>query len=68
MEGKRRGPNATIRIFRGTAKPMVACLNSGTLYDPAVRMIEEAGVPCFRKIDRAMRALDLFVGQRRQKS
>jgi acyl-CoA synthetase (NDP forming) len=54
-------PNVTIRVFKGTAKPMVACLNSGRLYDPAVQMIEDAGVPCFRKIDRAMRALDLFV-------
>ena len=61
-------PNATIRIFRETTKPMVACLNSGTLYDGAVRMIEDAGIPCFRKIDRAMRALDLFIGQRRKKS
>jgi acyl-CoA synthetase (NDP forming) len=57
-------PNVTIRVFRGTTKPMVACLNSGRLYDPAVRMIEEAGIPCFRKIDRAMRALDLFVSRR----
>ncbi len=54
-------PNVTIRLFRATDKPMVACLNSGALYDPAVRMIEDAGIPCFRKIDRAMRALGLFV-------
>ena len=59
-------PNVTIRVFQGTAKPMIACLNSGRLYDPAVQMIEDAGVPCFRKIDRAMRALDLFVGRRRR--
>ncbi len=54
-------PNVTIRVFRATEKPMVACLNSGALYDPAVRMIEDAGIPCFRKIDRAARALGLFV-------
>jgi len=61
-------PNATIRVFKGTTKPMVACLNSGRLYDPAVQMIEDAGIPCFRKIDRAMRALDLFMRDRRQKN
>jgi acyl-CoA synthetase (NDP forming) len=54
-------PNVTIRVFRSSQKPMVACLNSGKLYDASVQMIEEAGIPCFRKIDRAMRALDLFV-------
>ncbi len=54
-------PNVTIRVFRGTAKPMVVCLNSGRLYDPAVQMMEDAGIPCFRKIDRAMKALDLFM-------
>jgi acyl-CoA synthetase (NDP forming) len=59
-------PNVTIRVFKGTGKPMVACLNSGRLYDPAVQMIEDAGVPCFRKIDRAMRALDLFMSRRRR--
>jgi acyl-CoA synthetase (NDP forming) len=57
-------PNVTIRVFRATDKPMVACLNSGALYDPAVRMIEEAGIPCFRKIDRAMKALELFARDR----
>jgi acyl-CoA synthetase (NDP forming) len=54
-------PNVTIRVFRGTSKPMVACLDSGKLYDPAVRMMEDAGIPCFRKIDRAMKALDLYM-------
>ncbi len=59
-------PNVTIRVFAASTKPMVACLNSGPLYDPAARMIEDAGVPCFRKIDRAMKALDLFVRQTRR--
>jgi acyl-CoA synthetase (NDP forming) len=54
-------PNVTIRVFRKTDKPMVVCLDSGRLYDPAVRMMEEAGIPCFRKIDRAMKALNLFI-------
>ena len=58
-------PNVTIRVFRSSQKPMVACLNSGRLYDASVQMIEEAGIPCFRKIDRAMRALDLFMNRKR---
>jgi acyl-CoA synthetase (NDP forming) len=58
-------PNVTIRVFRNSSKPMVACLNSGSLYDASVQMIEDAGIPCFRKIDRAMRALDLFVSRKR---
>jgi acyl-CoA synthetase (NDP forming) len=61
-------PNLTIRAFKGTKKPMVASLNSGSLFDPAVRMMEEAGIPCFRKIDRAMRALGLFIEHARKKA
>jgi hypothetical protein len=40
---------------------MVASLNSGKLFDPAVQMMEDAGIPCFRKIDRAMKALGFFI-------
>ncbi len=54
-------PNTLIRLFRGTEKPMVVCMNEGKIYDPAVRMMEEAGVPVFRKIDRAMKAMDVFL-------
>ena len=54
-------PNVTIRIFRSTSKPMVVSVDSGKLYDPAVEMMEEAGVPVFRKVDRAMKALDNFL-------
>lgn len=60
-------PNLTIRAFKGTKKPMVASLNSGKLFDPAVQMMEEAGIPCFRKIDRAMKALGFFVEHGRRK-
>jgi acyl-CoA synthetase (NDP forming) len=54
-------PNVTIRLFRETRKPMVVSVDSGVLYDPAVAMMEDAGVPCFRKIDRTMKALDNFL-------
>ena len=54
-------PNVTIRIFESTKKPMVVSVDSGSLYDPAVEMMENAGVPVFRKVDRAMKALDNFL-------
>lgn len=54
-------PNVTIRIFEKTDKPMVVSVDSGRLYDPAVAMMEDAGIPVFRKIDRAMKALDVFL-------
>jgi acyl-CoA synthetase (NDP forming) len=57
-------PNVTIRIFNATTKPMVVSVDSGKLYDPAVEMMEDAGVPVFRKVDRAMKALDNFLTHR----
>jgi acyl-CoA synthetase (NDP forming) len=54
-------PNTIIRLFRSTDKPMVVCLNEGAIYDPAVEMMERAGVPVFRKIDRATRAMEVFL-------
>ena len=54
-------PNLTIKVFRKTNKPMVVSLNSGELYDPAAGMMEDAGIPVFRKIDRALKALGRFV-------
>lgn len=54
-------PNVTIKIFNNTEKPMVVSVDSGRLYNPAVAMMEDAGIPVFRKIDRAMKALDLFL-------
>ena len=49
------------RVFRSTDKPIVATIDSGRLYDPAVLLLERAGVPVYRKIDRASRALSTFV-------
>lgn len=61
-------PNITKKVFRRTDKPMVVSLNSGKLYDPAMKMMEQGGIPCFRKIDRAMKALDLFLKHRKAAS
>lgn len=54
-------PMELARIFRETGKPMVVSIDSGRLYDPAVLILERAGVPVYRKIDRAGRALNAFV-------
>ena len=35
-------------------------VDSGEIYDPMCRIIEKAGIPVFRKIDRAARALAAF--------
>ncbi len=47
-------------IAGASSKPVVAVIDSGRLYDPLCRMLEEAGIPVFRKIDRAARALAAF--------
>jgi len=49
-----------LQILGSCAKPVVVVVDSGTIYDPLCRMIEEAGVPVFRKIDRAARTLAAF--------
>ena len=54
-------PMEIARIFREIDKPMVVTIDSGRLYDPAVLLLERAGVPVYRKIDRAGRALSVFV-------
>ena len=55
-------PSRMIEICRGSTKPAVAVVDSGRIYDPMCRMIEKAGIPVFRKIDRAARALAAYCG------
>nr|MEE4268359.1 acetate--CoA ligase family protein [Candidatus Krumholzibacteria bacterium] len=54
-------PRRMIQILQSSSKPAVVVVDSGELYDPMCRMIESAGIPVFRKIDRAARALAAFV-------
>jgi acyl-CoA synthetase (NDP forming) len=54
-------PKGLIRIAKATKKPMIVCLDSGRLYDPMVQMLEMEGIPVFRRIDRATRALSAWV-------
>ena len=53
-------PSLMVDIIGGSAKPAVVVVDSGDVYDPMCRIIEKAGIPVFRKIDRAARALAAF--------
>lgn len=55
-------PSRLIRIFHASRKPMVFSIDSGALYEACVQMMKRAGLPCFRKVDRATRALAAFGG------
>jgi acyl-CoA synthetase (NDP forming) len=50
-------PQELLRLFRKTQKPLVVNVDSGRLYDDFVMVLQRGGVPVFRKIDRASRAL-----------
>ncbi len=53
-------PQRLGEILGSATKPAVVVVDSGRIYDPMALMIERAGVPVFRKIDRAARALAAF--------
>ena len=53
-----------IHLFGKSKKPMVFCVDSGSLYDPMVTMLLKAGAPCYRHIDRAMNALSSFTADK----
>ena len=53
-------PAELIRLSRSLALPLVVAIDSGRLYDPTVTLLQRAGIPVYRKIDRASRALSAF--------
>jgi acyl-CoA synthetase (NDP forming) len=57
-------PGELIRVSRLTRKPLVFAIDSGRLYDPSVLLLQRAGIPVYRKIDRASRALAMFASYR----
>jgi acyl-CoA synthetase (NDP forming) len=57
-------PSRLVRLFRETAKPVVFSVDSGRLYDPCALAMKQAGLPVFRKVDRAMRALATHLNAR----
>jgi acyl-CoA synthetase (NDP forming) len=50
-------PQELLRLFRASRKPMAVCVDSGRLYDDFVSVLQRGGIPVYRKIDRASRAL-----------
>ncbi len=54
-------PSRLIEVFRKCKKPMIFSLDAGAPYEPCVRMMRAAGLPCFRKVDRAMRVLSAYL-------
>ncbi len=53
-------PAELIRLAGIITKPLVVAIDSGRLYDPTVTLLQRAGIPAYRKIDRASRALSAF--------
>ena len=49
-----------VRLKNQVAKPWVAAVDGGPLYDPMARLLEENGIPTFRTSDRALRLFGRF--------
>lgn len=49
-----------IPVFKETDKPVVVNIDAGPLYDPFADILEEAGIPVFRRSDEALRFLRRF--------
>jgi acyl-CoA synthetase (NDP forming) len=54
-------PSRLVQLFRQTDKPVVFSVDSGRLYDPCVLAMKQAGLPVFRKVDRALRGLATYL-------
>ncbi len=52
-------------LSRTTDKPFVVNLDAGKLYDPMCELLEEAGIPVFRRSDEALRFLRRYIAARR---
>jgi acyl-CoA synthetase (NDP forming) len=53
-----------IHVRRTFAKPWVAVVDAGPIYDPLVAELQRGGIPTFRAADRALRMLNVFVEER----
>ncbi|MCP4570752.1 MAG: hypothetical protein GY838_00200 [bacterium] len=60
LAGEGSQASRMLKIMATSPKPAVVVVDSGEIYDPMCRVIAAAGVPVFRKIDRAARALAAF--------
>lgn len=50
-------PSELLALYRKTGKPVAVSVDSGRLYDDFVQVLQRGGIPVWRKIDRASRAL-----------
>jgi len=50
-------------LRRARAKPFVVVVDAGAAYDPLAAALEAGGIPAFRTMDRAMRALARVAGR-----
>jgi acyl-CoA synthetase (NDP forming) len=54
-------PQRLIDIFRKTDKPMVVSLDAGEIYQPMADLLEQEGIPVFRRSDEAVKFLRKYV-------
>jgi acyl-CoA synthetase (NDP forming) len=53
-----------VAAFRKTDKPFVVNVDAGKVYDPLCELLDEAGIPVFRRADEALRFLRKYVHHR----
>ena len=53
-----------VATFRKTDKPFVVTIDAGKVYDPLCELLDEAGIPVFRRADEALRFLRKYVRHR----
>ncbi len=68
LDDPRSQPRQMLEIIGSSSKPVVVVVDSGSIYDPMCRMLLGAGIPVFRKIDRAARALAAFCAETKRSS
>jgi acyl-CoA synthetase (NDP forming) len=51
-------------LFAAAEKPLIAVVDSGSLYEPLVRALRSGGVPVFRSADQAMRSIGRYLCHR----
>jgi len=66
IDNKGSLPNR-LKAIGGLNKPVVAVIDSGEIYDPLVKRIDDLGIPTFRSADRAMAALGRYICYRLNK-
>lgn len=52
------------QVVRATEKPVIVNIDAGKLYDPLAEILEQSGIPVFRRADEALRFLRSFMAGR----